>query len=624
MRETNFIRQNKDKWVEFEKHLASDKKDPDKLSNLFVQVTDDLSYSRTFYPNRSVRVYLNNISQKVFQKVYRNRSNKRRRFAEFWKDELPAIIYESRKELILSFILFWSAFFIGVFSCIQNPEFPRMILGDRYVDMTIANIQSGDPMAVYKAGQQGTMFLQITFNNLLVDLITFVSGIFYSIGTLGAVVYNGIMVGAFQYFFYQHDVFQESFFAIWLHGTLEISTIILAGGAGLTLGKGLVFPGTYSRLQAFRITARRGLKIMVGVAPITVFAAIIESFLTRYTGVPDWVRGILILVSLTFVIGYFVVYPIRRAKKGIRQAEGDSRLSAALNTQLEFDTVKTTGEVFRDIFIVMKKNFRLIFWPAFFMSLGYAVYAAHYFSDLLEFKFHLRHNMVENTFRFFYDLFHNWLNYERFPEFIVPNVIMFSIMAFLASYFLHKASDPRNVKMSFRYLLRNAFKPFIVGGAITLTLYLPDGWGVFFFFVLLPCYLTWLFAFHCEGKFFASFGKGFGYGFGLFGRSYGLYLILLLVTFLFMSIIASQYITWKVFEIINWNIRLEDAMYLKFYAGFYSFISFLGLNLILCMFVIGNGLLCFSGNEIRSASALREKIKSIGKKKNNRENLHAA
>src|SRR3972149_2824273 len=194
MRETNFIRQNKDKWQEFEKHLASSKKDPDKLSNLFVQITDDLSYSRTFYPNRSVRVYLNNIAQKVFQKIYRNRTSKRRRFVEFWKDELPAIIWESRKELTLAFILFWGAFFIGVFSCVQNPEFPRTILGDRYVDMTIANIKSGDPMAVYKCAHQGSMCIQIKFNNLLVDLITFISGIFFSIGTIGTVFYNGVMV----------------------------------------------------------------------------------------------------------------------------------------------------------------------------------------------------------------------------------------------------------------------------------------------------------------------------------------------------------------------------------------------------------------------------------------------
>ena len=60
MRETSFIKQNKEKWKEFESILEKKDKDPDKLNDLFIQITDDLSYSRTFYPNRSVRVYLNN------------------------------------------------------------------------------------------------------------------------------------------------------------------------------------------------------------------------------------------------------------------------------------------------------------------------------------------------------------------------------------------------------------------------------------------------------------------------------------------------------------------------------------------------------------------------------------
>ena len=73
MRETDFINQNKNKWAELEELLHEDVKDPDKLSSLFVQVTDDLSYSRTFYPNRSVRVYLNNIAQQVFYRIYKNK-----------------------------------------------------------------------------------------------------------------------------------------------------------------------------------------------------------------------------------------------------------------------------------------------------------------------------------------------------------------------------------------------------------------------------------------------------------------------------------------------------------------------------------------------------------------------
>ena len=72
MRETHFIKQNKDKWKEFERILEFKEKDPDKLNDLFVQITDDLSYSRTYYPNRSVRVYLNNLAQQIFYSIYKN------------------------------------------------------------------------------------------------------------------------------------------------------------------------------------------------------------------------------------------------------------------------------------------------------------------------------------------------------------------------------------------------------------------------------------------------------------------------------------------------------------------------------------------------------------------------
>ena len=63
MRETQFIKQNQEKWSEFEETLKGEAKDADRLRNLLVQITDDLSYTRTFYPNRSVRVYLNSLAQ---------------------------------------------------------------------------------------------------------------------------------------------------------------------------------------------------------------------------------------------------------------------------------------------------------------------------------------------------------------------------------------------------------------------------------------------------------------------------------------------------------------------------------------------------------------------------------
>jgi len=73
MQETEFISRNKDKWQEFEQVLANKNKDPERLTDLFIETSDDLSYSRTYYSKRSVRVYLNGIAQQVYQAIYKNK-----------------------------------------------------------------------------------------------------------------------------------------------------------------------------------------------------------------------------------------------------------------------------------------------------------------------------------------------------------------------------------------------------------------------------------------------------------------------------------------------------------------------------------------------------------------------
>src|SRR5690606_4244934 len=122
--------------------------------------------------------------------------------------------------------------------------------------------------------QQGqvSMFLQIAANNIYVSLLMFVSGIFISIGPVFMLLRNGIMLGSFQYFFFSKGLGAASLLVIWIHGTLEISAIVMAGAAGLVLGQGLLFPKTYTRLQAFKNSAKDGTKMALGIVPILIVA----------------------------------------------------------------------------------------------------------------------------------------------------------------------------------------------------------------------------------------------------------------------------------------------------------------------------------------------------------------
>jgi len=376
MKETKFIEQNREKWAEYEQMLREDRHDPAKLNDLFIQVTDDLSYARTFYPNRSVRVFLNALAQRVFHNIYKGRRFPAERLRLFWTDELPRIMWESRQALLLSFALFVLAFGIGVVSSIINPDFARIILGDSYVDMTLANIESGDPMAVYKdSGPLGSS-AGITANNLFVALRTAIFGVLASIGTVFIMLHNGVMVGAFQYFFVQQGVFWESFLTIWIHGTLEISAIIIAGAAGLVAGSGLLFPGTYRRVQAFQITMRRGLKIFIGIVPIIILAGFFEGFLTRYTETPDLIRAAFIFTSLFFVLWYFVWLPWHKARTGSFRPVGlDKELPPTRAHVLDFRAIKSVGEILSDAFSTLSRHPRTTLLGLFATTGAFAAWA---------------------------------------------------------------------------------------------------------------------------------------------------------------------------------------------------------------------------------------------------------
>jgi hypothetical protein len=83
MRETQFIQQNKEKWSDFERVLTDPHKDPDKLHDVFIQITDDLSHARTFYPSRSVRAYLNGVAQLIFTDLYNRKKSPLSNYAFF-------------------------------------------------------------------------------------------------------------------------------------------------------------------------------------------------------------------------------------------------------------------------------------------------------------------------------------------------------------------------------------------------------------------------------------------------------------------------------------------------------------------------------------------------------------
>ena len=317
MREVAFIKQNKEKWLDFEAAIfGKAKKNPDEIAGLYIHLINDLSYAQTYYPKSKTVVYLNYLASQIYQRIYKTKRQEKNRLIYFFSEEVPLLLYQYRRYLLYAFLLFFMSVGIGVLSAKYDDDVCRLILGDAYVNQTLENIKDGNPVAIYKSGSNWGGFIGITINNLQVGAYCFIMGIFGGIGTFYVLFKNCLMLGAFQYFFYQEGVFWESVQGIWIHGSMEIFAIVIESAAGFILGASLLFPQTFSRITSLKIGFRNSFKIFLSTVPFTIAAGFLEGFVTRYSlEMPNWLNILIILSTLSTISFYYLIFPFIVAKK---------------------------------------------------------------------------------------------------------------------------------------------------------------------------------------------------------------------------------------------------------------------------------------------------------------------
>jgi uncharacterized membrane protein SpoIIM required for sporulation len=316
LREALFIKKNKDRWHETQ-HAPS--ADPDEMAVDFMQMVDDLGYAKTFYPHSKITDFLNSQSSKMYLEIYENRRSTDNRFKTFFLYKLPLAVQRHHKTLLVVFIIFVLFFAIGFVSARNNPTFVRQMLGDNYVDMTEENIKSGKPFEVYAGSNMFSMWIGIMINNIAVSLGYYFKGIVLGILPVYSMINEAIRIGAFEYMFFKNGYGVESILTVFIHGTLELSAIVIATAASVSLGTGWMFPGTRSRLEAFKNGAMDGALIIFGLMPVFVVAAFFEGYVTRHYMMPWYMSFPFLFFSLVFLIVYFVWWPIVAKKRMDKQ-----------------------------------------------------------------------------------------------------------------------------------------------------------------------------------------------------------------------------------------------------------------------------------------------------------------
>lgn len=366
MKETKFIQSNKEKWERFEALEKAKSYKPEELSKLYASVNDDLSYAKTFYERRTVRAYLNHLAQKVILKINHSHKQPIRNVVTYFTKTLPLEIYRARRNFLLAFVLFLFYALIGALSTHVYSDFAKTVLGSGYVNLTEENIAKGNPLGIYGDSEQSLMFWGITLNNITVALLCFLGGILFGIFTHIILFKNAVMVGVFQYFFHTQGLLYVSFLGIWIHGAFEISAIIVASGAGLTIGNALLFPGKNSRFQSFQFAAKRGIRIMLSLIPVFVIAGFLESYVTRnYQVLGDTTKWSIIVLSFAVMLFYYVFYPMYVAFKNPDLVEIRETLKSPKKQDFKVKQGLSFSKLIQTIFQFYLINFIKIFRPIF-------------------------------------------------------------------------------------------------------------------------------------------------------------------------------------------------------------------------------------------------------------------
>ncbi len=350
-----------------QKDLSSD---PEALSALYLDITDDLGFAQTYYSRRTIRVYLNQLAQRVFIGVNKYQKFSLRNVLDFWIIELPLELYRAKKYMGFALISFLAYIALGWISSSVYPEFTATVLGEGYVETTMQNIAKGNPLGIYENSSSFMMFIQITGNNLMVSILTFFAGIIFTLGTQVMLFGNGVMLGAFQHMFLKKGLLITSFLGIWIHGAFEISSIALSAGAGITAGAGWLFPGSFSRIQAFRSSFSRGAKIMLSILPFIVLAGYLESYVTRnYDTLPDVSKWTIIIGSFGLIGFLYVFLPMYQAQRYPERLFEETNFKQPHPESIQLLSVRSIWQIYRQGIMLFFESFSALLKPVFLFTI---------------------------------------------------------------------------------------------------------------------------------------------------------------------------------------------------------------------------------------------------------------
>jgi uncharacterized membrane protein SpoIIM required for sporulation len=252
---------------------------------LYRQAASDLSTLRQDSTARAYADLVNQLLARAHNIIYSSRRKGFRKIFEFLRDGYPALVQRHFRYVMLSLVIMLSGGALGTVLTLARPQFMRHMLGPEMVD----TIEHNKMWTESIVGVEPAASSAIMTNNLSVCFLAFAGGIVFGLGAIWSMFNNGMLLGVVGVACAQHGMALDLWSFVAPHGSLELPSIILAGAAGLRLGRGVVFPGIYRWRDSIALAGVESTRMVAGIIPLLVIAGSLEGFFSP-SAAPHWLK----------------------------------------------------------------------------------------------------------------------------------------------------------------------------------------------------------------------------------------------------------------------------------------------------------------------------------------------
>jgi uncharacterized membrane protein SpoIIM required for sporulation len=307
---TRWLEKRKTYWARLEQLVdrskrggisALDHRELQELGLLYRQTASDLAAVREDVTSNQLGFYLNQLLGRAHNLIYMGHKQKISGLVRFYAQTFPQVFRETSRQTLLAFLIFAVTGVASWAVTIHDPTFAHRLLGPQMMDTIEKREMWTQSIVTIKPLAAST----IMTNNLSVSFATFALGITAGIGTVWMMVVNGLLIGVIGAATWQAGMALQLWSFVAPHGVLELPAIFIAGGAGLEIARGMLFPGLLPRRESLARAGGRAARLVLGIVPMLVVAGIIEGFVSP-SGIATPFKFLLAAVLFAALATYLV------------------------------------------------------------------------------------------------------------------------------------------------------------------------------------------------------------------------------------------------------------------------------------------------------------------------------